>query len=72
VAEKGYDSQFGARPLHRAIQKYLEDPLAEEILNITIKNRDVLVAELDKENEKVIFKNKNAEAVEEKEKTKEA
>jgi ATP-dependent Clp protease ATP-binding subunit ClpC len=72
VAEKGYDSQFGARPLHRAIQKYLEDPLAEEILNMTIKNGDVLVAELDKENEKVIFKNKSMEAVEEKEKTTEA
>lgn len=32
VAEKGYDPQFGARPLHRAIQKYIEDPLAEFIL----------------------------------------
>ena len=34
--------QFGARPLHRAIQKYLEDPLAEEILNMNIKNGDIL------------------------------
>ena len=33
VAEKGFDPQFGARPLHRAIQKYIEDPLAEYILN---------------------------------------
>ena len=33
VAEKGFDRQFGARPLHRAIQKYIEDPLAEFILN---------------------------------------
>lgn len=33
LSEKGYDPQFGARPLHRAIQKYMEDPLAEEILN---------------------------------------
>jgi ATP-dependent Clp protease ATP-binding subunit ClpC len=32
IAEKGYDSNFGARPLKRAIQKYLEDPIAEEIL----------------------------------------
>jgi ATP-dependent Clp protease ATP-binding subunit ClpC len=32
VADKGFDSQFGARPLKRAIQKYLEDPIAEEIL----------------------------------------
>ena len=33
LAEKGYDPQFGARPLHRAVQKYIEDPLAEFILN---------------------------------------
>jgi ATP-dependent Clp protease ATP-binding subunit ClpC len=33
VAEKGFDPQFGARPLQRAIQKYIEDPLAEFILN---------------------------------------
>jgi len=33
VADKGYDPQFGARPLHRAIQKHIEDPLAEFILN---------------------------------------
>jgi ATP-dependent Clp protease ATP-binding subunit ClpC len=32
LAQKGFDPQFGARPLRRAIQKYLEDPLAEEIL----------------------------------------
>ncbi|NNV56049.1 ATP-dependent Clp protease ATP-binding subunit [Limnovirga soli] len=49
LADKGYDSQFGARPLHRAIQKYLEDPLAEQILSTSIKNGDVLVASLDKE-----------------------
>jgi ATP-dependent Clp protease ATP-binding subunit ClpC len=55
IAEKGYDQQFGARPLHRAIQKYLEDPLAEEILNMSIKAGDVLEADLDKENGKLIF-----------------
>ena len=33
MAEKGYDPQFGARPLNRAIQKYIEDPLAEFLLN---------------------------------------
>ncbi len=49
IAEKGYDVQFGARPLHRAIQKYLEDPLAEEIMKMTIKQGDVLVADLNKE-----------------------
>lgn len=55
IADKGYDQQFGARPLHRAIQKYLEDPLAEEILSMQIKQGDVLVADLDKENSKLKF-----------------
>ncbi len=55
ISEKGYDAQFGARPLHRAIQKYLEDPLAEEILNMHIKTGDVLIADLDKENSKIKF-----------------
>ena len=55
IADKGYDSQFGARPLHRAIQKYLEDPLAEEILNTNIKSGDLVKAELDKENSKLLF-----------------
>jgi ATP-dependent Clp protease ATP-binding subunit ClpC len=55
ISDKGYDSQFGARPLHRAIQKYLEDPLAEEILNMNVKNGDTLLASLDKENSKIVF-----------------
>jgi ATP-dependent Clp protease ATP-binding subunit ClpC len=55
IAEKGYDVQFGARPLHRAIQKYLEDPLAEEILNMKIKEGDLLLAELNKETDQVTF-----------------
>jgi ATP-dependent Clp protease ATP-binding subunit ClpC len=55
IADKGYDVQFGARPLHRAIQKYLEDPLAEEILNMNVKQGDVLIADLDKENGKIFF-----------------
>jgi ATP-dependent Clp protease ATP-binding subunit ClpC len=55
ISDKGYDPLFGARPLHRAIQKYLEDPLAEEILNLNIKTGDVLTAALDKENSKIRF-----------------
>ncbi len=66
ISEKGYDAQFGARPLHRAIQKYLEDPLAEEILNMHIKNGDILVAGLDKENAKIIFEIKGGVKKEEK------
>jgi ATP-dependent Clp protease ATP-binding subunit ClpC len=65
IADKGYDSQFGARPLHRAIQKYLEDPLAEEILNMNIKAGDVLIAGLDQEAGKVTFTLKEQEKPEE-------
>jgi len=54
LAEKGYDPQFGARPLHRAIQKYLEDPLAEFILSDDSKQGN-LMATFDKENSKVII-----------------
>jgi ATP-dependent Clp protease ATP-binding subunit ClpC len=49
LSEKGYDPQFGARPLHRAIQKYVEDPLAEEILNSNVNEGDTIVADLDTE-----------------------
>lgn len=46
VAEKGFDPQFGARPLHRAIQKYIEDPLAEFILSEAPSENTELVAQL--------------------------
>lgn len=49
LSEKGYDPQFGARPLHRAIQKFMEDPLAEEILNSNVSEGDTIVADLDTE-----------------------
>jgi ATP-dependent Clp protease ATP-binding subunit ClpC len=49
VAEKGFDPQFGARPLHRAIQKYVEDPLAEFILSENPSEGAVLEATLNKE-----------------------
>jgi ATP-dependent Clp protease ATP-binding subunit ClpC len=56
LADKGYDVQFGARPLHRAIQKYLEDPLAEEILNMNVKAGDILIADVDAtDNSKLSF-----------------
>jgi len=61
LADKGYDVQFGARPLHRAIQKYLEDPLAEEILSLHVKAGDILLADLDKENQKLKFSFKKVE-----------
>jgi ATP-dependent Clp protease ATP-binding subunit ClpC len=49
VADKGFDPQFGARPLHRAIQKYIEDPLAEFILNENLQEGAVLRANLNEE-----------------------
>ncbi len=55
IADKGYDVQFGARPLHRAIQKYIEDPLAEEILNHAVKEGDTLIGDLDKEKSVLTF-----------------
>lgn len=64
IADKGYDVQYGARPLHRAIQKYLEDPLAEEILNMNVKDGDILLASLDKENGKIVFELKKKEETE--------
>lgn len=50
IADKGYDPQYGARPLNRAIQKYIEDPLAEEILNGNVKEGDTIIADINKEN----------------------
>jgi ATP-dependent Clp protease ATP-binding subunit ClpC len=47
ISDKGYDPQYGARPLNRAIQKYLEDPVAEEILKGEIQEGDTLVADWD-------------------------
>lgn len=58
LAEKGFDPQFGARPLHRAIQKYVEDPLAEELLNSSINQGDELTVDIDEEG-KVVIKNLN-------------
>lgn len=42
IADKGFDEKFGARPLSRAIQKYLEDPLAEQIINSEIEEGDAI------------------------------
>ncbi len=57
LVEKGYDREFGARPLSRAIQKYLEDPIAEEILKSNIANGDTIEVDLDKKDGVLKFKN---------------
>ncbi len=57
IADKGFDSKFGARPLKRAIQKYLEDPLAEEIIKSNITEGDVLKVDFDEKKEEITIKN---------------
>jgi len=47
IAERGFDEKFGARPLKRAIQKYLEDPLAEQIISAKLKVGDTIEADYD-------------------------
>jgi ATP-dependent Clp protease ATP-binding subunit ClpC len=49
IAEKGFDAKFGARPLKRAIQKYFEDPLSEEIINVKIREGDSIKVGLSKD-----------------------
>jgi ATP-dependent Clp protease ATP-binding subunit ClpC len=53
LAEKGYDQQYGARPLNRAIQRYLEDALAEEILKGELSEGDVIMADYSGEGEQL-------------------
>ncbi|MFN9322137.1 MAG: ATP-dependent Clp protease ATP-binding subunit [Chitinophagales bacterium] len=52
ICEKGYDVQFGARPLQRSIQKHIEEMLAEEILNSELLEGESLVVDYDEENKK--------------------
>jgi ATP-dependent Clp protease ATP-binding subunit ClpC len=56
IAEKGYDVQYGARPLKRAIQKYLEDEMAEVILKAEITDGDTIACVYDKKLDRVKFK----------------
>ncbi len=61
IAEKGFDKQFGARPLKRAIQKYIEDALAEEIVNSKLEEGDSIFMDLDKKKDTLTIKIKKAE-----------
>jgi ATP-dependent Clp protease ATP-binding subunit ClpC len=66
LVEKGYDPNLGARPLRRAVQRYVEDPLSEEFLLGRFQAGDVVVAELDTESgtDAVLFRRKEAEGPE--------
>jgi ATP-dependent Clp protease ATP-binding subunit ClpC len=61
LAEKGYDQQYGARPLNRAIQKFVEDPLAEEILKGTMSEGDVIMVDHEENGESLKFSKKPKE-----------
>ena len=63
LAEKGYDPQYGARPLNRAIQRYLEDPVAEEILKGDLKDGDVIMADYEGEGETLTISVRKPEVV---------
>lgn len=65
VSEKGFDPQFGARPLNRAIQKYIEDPLAEFILNNNPVAGTELEAVMNKSKDGLMIKAPKASASEE-------
>jgi ATP-dependent Clp protease ATP-binding subunit ClpC len=60
IAEKGYDVQYGARPLKRAIQKYLEDEMAEVILKAEIIEGDIISITYDRKAENVKIKIENS------------
>ncbi len=56
IADKGFDPQFGARPLKRAIQKYLEDEMAEAIIKASVIQGDTISVGFDKKTEKIKIK----------------
>ena len=56
IAEKGFDKQYGARPLNRAIQKYIEDALAEEIITSHISEGDQIFMDFDEEKKELTIK----------------
>ncbi len=66
LSEKGYDQQFGARPLNRAIQRYLEDPVAEEILKGEVEEGGTLVADYDGTSDTLTITTKKKKASKEK------
>ena len=61
---KGFNEDYGARPLRRAIERYIEDPLAEELLRTSFSVKDVITVVLDEKGEKVVFKHSPAAAPE--------
>jgi ATP-dependent Clp protease ATP-binding subunit ClpC len=55
IVEKGWDAQFGARPLKRAIQKYIEDALAEEIIKTKLTDNDIITVDFDETKKEIVI-----------------
>jgi len=58
LAEKGYDPMYGARPMRRAVERFLEDPLAEEIIRGSVHDNDPILVSVDQD--KLVFRQKEA------------
>ena len=65
IADKGFDKKYGARPLKRAIQKYIEDALAEEIVNSKLSEGDTIAMDLDEAKSELTIKIKKGKKKEE-------
>ena len=63
IVDKGYDEKFGARPLKRAIQKFIEDPLAEEIINTNLAEGDTILLDIEAGKEELTLIIKKPKAV---------
>ena len=55
LMKEGYDPQYGARPMRRAVEKHIEDPLAEHLLRGDVREADVVKVSFDEENKRLKF-----------------
>ncbi len=62
LSEKGYDPVYGARPLRRTIERYVENPLSSQLLRAELKEGDTVKVDKDKEKDELTFKTKTAKA----------
>ena len=60
LCDKGFDKKYGARPLKRAIQKYIEDPVAEEIINTHLLSGDTILLDLEEGKDELSLKIKKS------------
>jgi ATP-dependent Clp protease ATP-binding subunit ClpC len=60
IATQGYDPKYGARPLNRAIQRYVEDPISEEVINGNIQQGDTIKVSYNKTKDEMVIKTKKS------------